>query len=264
MPIQGGKAIADVDLGIQGDDTGENISEKNPYYCELTALYWAWKNLKNVDYIGLNHYRRYFKFSPLPFRDYMRLPLGQFISRKDVTFKLNKHLRKYDIILAKPDICSCSKGKTFSNLIYWDDCLLLKETIRKSFPDYYDSFCYLMEHNNKFYKCNMFITRWEIFNDYCKWIFGVLREVEKSIVYKKNCSDMARRALAIMAENIFYVYVFKNNLKVKCYPVIMIEDNEIKRPVWKSMIHCFTANASFLLSQPSKKWFGILKHLWFR
>ena len=41
------------------DNTGENISVKNPYYCELTGLYWAWKNL-DAEYIGLVHYRRYF------------------------------------------------------------------------------------------------------------------------------------------------------------------------------------------------------------
>ena len=46
-------------LGYQGDDAGDNISEKNPYYCELTGLYWAWKNL-DADYIGLAHYRRHF------------------------------------------------------------------------------------------------------------------------------------------------------------------------------------------------------------
>ena len=49
------------------DNTGEHISEKNPHYCELTALYWAWKNLKS-DYIGIVHYRRHFvKKKPLPF-----------------------------------------------------------------------------------------------------------------------------------------------------------------------------------------------------
>ena len=60
-PIHVGKAISSLDLGILGDDTGENISHLNPYYCELTAQYWAWKNLHDVDYIGLCHYRRYFK-----------------------------------------------------------------------------------------------------------------------------------------------------------------------------------------------------------
>ena len=59
LPIQVGKALhPDLNLGYQPDNDGENISEKNPYYSELTAVYWAWKNLK-VDYVGLVHYRRY-------------------------------------------------------------------------------------------------------------------------------------------------------------------------------------------------------------
>ena len=67
FPIQVGKSLnSELDLGFQCDDTGDNISDKNGSYCELTALYWAWKNIKNVDYIGLCHYRRYFgKKKPL-------------------------------------------------------------------------------------------------------------------------------------------------------------------------------------------------------
>ena len=56
MPVQVG---FNEPLGFARDNTGENISEKNKNYCELTALYWGWKNLK-ADYIGLDHYRRHF------------------------------------------------------------------------------------------------------------------------------------------------------------------------------------------------------------
>lgn len=62
LPIHVGKALSDLELHIQGDDTGDNISKKNDCYCELTALYWAWKNLKDIELIGLCHYRRYFDF----------------------------------------------------------------------------------------------------------------------------------------------------------------------------------------------------------
>ena len=56
-----------LDLGYQKDNTGENISNKNAAYCELTGLYWAWKNL-DTDYTGLAHYRRHFgKKTKAPF-----------------------------------------------------------------------------------------------------------------------------------------------------------------------------------------------------
>ena len=60
VPVQVGAALSNApDLPYMKDNTGDNISEKNPRYCELTGLYWAWKNL-DADYLGLVHYRRYF------------------------------------------------------------------------------------------------------------------------------------------------------------------------------------------------------------
>ena len=102
MPIQVGKALhPDLDLGFQCDNTGDNISEKNGTYCELTALYWAWKNLKDVDYIGLCHYRRYFGFNTytLPFQSDINLDSAEFKKWcKKRTPPIDQLLNKYDVI----------------------------------------------------------------------------------------------------------------------------------------------------------------------
>jgi hypothetical protein len=65
LPIHAGKAISNYHLNYQGDNSGDNISYKNPNYAELTTIYWAWKNIKDIDYVGICHYRRYFLFNKL-------------------------------------------------------------------------------------------------------------------------------------------------------------------------------------------------------
>ena len=59
VPLQVGSAL-NPDLGYMKDDTGDSISDLNPYYGELTGMYWLWKNYSDVDIIGICHYRRYF------------------------------------------------------------------------------------------------------------------------------------------------------------------------------------------------------------
>ena len=58
LPVQMGHAVHPA-CGYIGDDTGDNISERNANFCELTGLYWAAHNIDS-DYIGIVHYRRYF------------------------------------------------------------------------------------------------------------------------------------------------------------------------------------------------------------
>lgn len=64
QPVQVGSANAAERFAFMlHDDEADNISGKNPQYCELTTQYWAWKNV-DADYYGFCHYRRYFDFSP--------------------------------------------------------------------------------------------------------------------------------------------------------------------------------------------------------
>jgi len=90
LPLHVGKSGKE-ELGYQGDNTGDNISLKNANFCELTGLYWAWKNLPN-DYLGLIHYRRFFsvksrierKKSPLETLYLTHEEASQLLSQYDV------------------------------------------------------------------------------------------------------------------------------------------------------------------------------------
>ena len=90
VPVQAGRALYPAIGHIAGDDTGPNISAKNPNYCELTALYWGWKNL-DAEYLGLAHYRRYLAKPGLG-RGRARLP-----GKKE----LQRALQGCDILLPK-------------------------------------------------------------------------------------------------------------------------------------------------------------------
>ena len=48
-----------IENSINDDGDPDNISSKNGIYCELTGLYYIWKHVKNVEYTGLVHYRRF-------------------------------------------------------------------------------------------------------------------------------------------------------------------------------------------------------------
>lgn len=181
LPIQVGRAISSVDLGIQGDDTGDNISWKNRNYCELTALYWAWKNLKEVDIIGLCHYRRYFLLK----NNIFNIGVQKYVCGKpDIVCdekRIISDLEKYDIILPNKTHVKNTVGEYYAINHSRQDFDVLEEVIKEFYSEYEDSFHYLMYSSNSYSPCNMMICRKELFDDYCEWLFGVLKKVEERV-----------------------------------------------------------------------------------
>jgi hypothetical protein len=139
LPIQAGAALHEHITNYQPDDEGDNISKKNPHFCELTCHYWAWKNLKNVEIIGLNHYRRYFDFTrklPQFSADKHFISTDLFL-KQDYQFPdLEKILDKYDIILPTARHWRVSNTKQYGEYHIARDWEMLRKIINERSPQY--------------------------------------------------------------------------------------------------------------------------------
>ncbi len=210
--IHAGRGIS-ADLGYLGDNTGDNVSYLNPYINELTALYWMWKNT-NHSIIGLSHYRRFFTESEDTAFVYDK------ILTQDAVEIL---LEKYDVILMTclnnwiqhDNIASVASG--YNNEVMQIIVSMSKKNIVKNFPDYESCFDKVM-NSRFFYKCNMFVTRKNIFNSYCSWLFSFIIDVTKEYMKMLPNADLPahiKRLPGFLGEIMWTVWILKNHLRIK-------------------------------------------------
>ena len=226
LPIQAGAALRDHIDGYQPDDEGDNISIKNPHFCELTCHYWAWKNLKNVDIVGLNHYRRYFDFT----RKWSQFSADKhFIATEDFLKQayqfpnIEKLLQKYDIILPVARHWRVSNTQQYGEYHIAKDWEMLRQIIKERSPQYIPAFEKTMDHSNISVGYNMFITHWEHFNDYSEWLFDILFEVERRVPPIDD--PIQSRIYGYMSERLINVFCDHHHLRIKHIPLIMpLED----------------------------------------
>ena len=144
LPIHVGKAISKKDLGFQGDDEGDNISYKNPHYCELTALYWAWKNLRNVDYIGLCHYRRYFDFRTKPFVKKEAVVVSEeWFRMHSKSLLLNVDTFNFDVVLPMSIPFRMNILEHHALNLNFMDMAVMEKVVLKLYPEYRKSLEYV-------------------------------------------------------------------------------------------------------------------------
>ena len=200
------------DIGFQKDNTGKNISKKNPYFCELTGLYWAWKNL-DANYIGLVHYRRYFAS-----KKKNKNKFESILTEKE----LQKYLSDYDIIVPK-------KRKYWIETIYnhYKHTMhieTLDETIKiisKKYPEYLNSVNKVMKKRSM-HAFNMFIMKKEYLDEYCNWLFDILFELEKKMK-NNNYDTFHARFYGRVSERLLDVWLDYKGYKYKEVPFIYME-----------------------------------------
>lgn len=219
QPVQVGSAKAPFRFGgTFHDDRGENISDLNPMYCELTTQYWAWKNV-DAEYYGFCHYRRYFDFSPVRHTENV---YGEIIDEyiDEETQKkyclddasIEKMVRQYDVITTEikdlrkfPGDAGTPRAQYHAAPRLIDaDLDRVIDILKEMHPEYaQDADAFLDGSRSCF--CNMFIMRKDIFFDYCSWLFPIL----EGFVARTDMSHYSKEALRTpghLSERLFNIY----------------------------------------------------------
>ena len=183
VPLQVGTAI-NLPLGYLRDDTGDNISALNGYYSELTGLYWIWKNVHDINYVGTCHYRRYL------------------IDENEHIMNENQYeqiFKEYELVTTKRVVLNNSYHYGFSanhNVTALD---MTGEVIKELYPEYYDTFIQLVNGNETYFG-NMIVTSKEHFDKYAEWLFTIFFEVQKRIDMETDKDAYHRRVFGEKAE----------------------------------------------------------------
>lgn len=205
LPLQVGAALHE-DIGYRRDDSGDNISDKNPYFCELTGLYWAWKNL-DADAVGLAHYRRHFGKS----RD-------RLLDLKTA----EQLLDKYDAILpAKRNYYIENLYSHYAHTLQVEPLDITGDIIREKYPDYYPEFEKLHKRTSA-HMFNMLIMRRERFDSYCEWLFDILFELERRVP-TDGMDSFHARFFGRISELLLDVWINTNGVSYTEYPFVYME-----------------------------------------
>lgn len=198
-PIQVGASKAVEDFGYLKDNTGENISSLNFTYCELTAMYWMWKNYREGQYWGLCHYRRY---------------LSKNLNQKEKGILREKDILRYFKLGKKIIAPKYSKKQECNGWLYRDkkeeeqqqSWVLMRKIFESDYPEYLSAFDTVLYGEQAIFS-NMFISSRDVFCDYCEWVFPLLDNFLKK--YNAIYEPVPRMA-GFISEYLFNIWLIKH------------------------------------------------------
>lgn len=209
IPVQIGTALNGSIPGYLHDNTGENISDKNKSYCELTGQYWAWKNIDAL-YYGFYHYRRYLAFSDMkhPY-SIQNFPDKRTLNKMGYGSKdIEKIIQNYDIIVPKSENMYETAWQNYARAPYHyaEDLKLMIDILKENYPEYKIAADKYM-NGTELYLKNMYIMKKEYFHAYCSWLFPLLEAFDKKNNWNKyNDQAVALRVDGYLSERLFGIW----------------------------------------------------------
>jgi len=268
LPIHVGASLSTFNMEIQRDDSldgmyCDNISNKNPYYCELTALYWAWKNIKRLypelEYIGLNHYRRFFSFDlNCLYDDVIIRPEEKIKTYQVRSNDIEKIMSNCDILLARKKVYPYSLQTDYCVSHMSEDIKTLIRVVHCLYPEYDDDMCDILLFNNRLSHYNMFIMKYGDFEQYCSWLFSILEEVEKRINIT-TYSPSQQRIWGYMGERLLNVWCAHQKFRTSYRNVLKFSTQASDMSSFTKMTSRVRAELSFLMIKSSPRTKQLIK-----
>lgn len=225
LPLQVGAAGKD-GIGFRRDDAGENISAKNANWCELTGLYWAWKNLR-ADAVGLVHYRRHFKGS-------CGIAKGNEIAAL---------LEKADVILPrKRNYFIETTRSQYVHAHHAEDLDVTRTILMERHPTYVQAFDAAMA-STKGHRFNMFVMKRPQFDAYCTWLFDILFVLEKRLDIS-SYSPYDARVFGFVGERLLDVWLGVRGIRFAELPVLSLESQHWPRKALAFLMRKFRGTLS--------------------
>ncbi|MDD6038062.1 MAG: DUF4422 domain-containing protein [bacterium] len=196
IPLHVGRACAK-DLGYLGDDTGDNISDLNCYYGELTGMYWMWRNIETEGNVGVCHYRRFFIHED-----------GSLLTEEDY----NQILSEYDIMTSTAVKIEESYRDYFGRAHNVSDLQKEGAVIQRLYPEDYPVFCEVMDGYEHYFG-NLLVASKKVFDEYCEWLFSIFVELSNEIDVS-SYDDYHKRIFGFLSEQLLMVFVRARGLKV--------------------------------------------------
>lgn len=231
----------DIDQSGVKDNNGENISSKNPNYCELTGIYWIWKNAMD-DIVGILHYRRYFSKSRLSSKH------QYFISSSDI----ERIMRKKRIILPKARPLSTTVLQAINRAPNINDVKEMYAAIKILEPRYIDDYIWYL-NQNKAHLYNMAIMRRSDFCNYCDWLFRILSYIEDHHDMDAETDIYRKRLYGFLSERLITVWMHHNivNSDIVEIPVVNTEESTVSR--LRHIVGDIVRNCQYIMTARTKK-----------